>query len=148
MLGRKPSRLISWGLVYSATPPFSRKGNHFTPIAAQVLAGALHPGHAGSGHPTLGGDLASQWRFTAERIGLVKADLHAKSKADYSADPLGAIIPPISPAILKDCSADFSTWRHAPTHQVETRIAGGPKCRVSNCGDSTPHSYTDLPSPR
>ncbi len=50
----------------------------------------------------LGSDLASQWRLTAERIGLVEANLHARSSADYSADPFGIYIPALDPAIIID----------------------------------------------
>lgn len=61
----------------------------------------------------LGGDLARQWRQAAERIGLVEADLHAKSIADYSADPLNAFIPLISPGILVDLFGHLSPdWKN------------------------------------
>lgn len=50
----------------------------------------------------LGSDLANQWRQTAERIGLVEANLHARSSADYSADPFGIYIPALDPAIIID----------------------------------------------
>ena len=70
----------------------------------------------------LGGDLASQWRLSAELINPVEADLHAKSKADYSADPLDAIIPPISPAILQDLFGLISPPWETPSDSPEGNL--------------------------
>lgn len=97
----------------------------------------------------LGGDLASQWRLSAESIGPVEADLHAKGKADYSADPLDAIIPPISPAILEDLfgliSPPWETPGDSPDGNLDSPADPQSKTPAVTVEPPTPTSTSDVP---
>ncbi len=90
----------------------------------------------------LGSDLANQWRQTAERIGLVEANLHARSAADYSADPFGIYIPALDPAIIIDLLGEFP-----PIGNLPFGLPGGISDQPVEPGNQTPaSSITPLPT--
>jgi hypothetical protein len=90
----------------------------------------------------LGSDLANQWRQTAERIGLVEANLHARSAADYSADPFGIYIPALDPAIIIDLLGRIPAIGDLPFG-----LPGGISDQPDGAGNQTPtSSITPLPT--
>lgn len=90
----------------------------------------------------LGSDMAHQWRLTAERIGLVEADLHARSTSDYSADPFGVYIPALDPAIIIDLLGEIP-----PIGNFPFGLPGGISDQPIEPADQTPaSSITPLPT--